>query len=154
MIHVIFDEEIISEQTSLPLAQINSKWIEAALLATLQAEERTGEASVLLTDESKIHSLNREYRDVDAVTDVLTFPAWEGEPLSAPPDGYLGDIAICIPRAMEQAETYGHSLQREIMFLTVHGALHLLGYDHMQAEDEKIMFAKQDKILMGLGVTR
>ena len=154
MIHVLFDEVVTSPEASPQFAWIESEWIETALLAALGSEGRTGEASVLLTDAFGIQSLNRDYRNVDAVTDVLTFPAWEGEPLSAPPDGYLGDIAICVPRAVEQADVYEHSLKREIMFLTVHGALHLLGYDHMQAEDEAIMFAKQDKILMDLGVTR
>ena len=87
------------------------------------------------------------------MTDVLTFPAWEGEdPLSA--DGYLGDIMICYDRAVEQAETYGHSLLRELSFLAVHGVLHLLGYDHMTEADERVMREKQTTILDGIGVTR
>ena len=88
------------------------------------------------------------------MTDVLTFPAWEGDAILCPPDGYLGDIAICFERAKEQAEEYGHSLERELAFLSVHGALHLLGYDHMQPEDEKKMFSKQDEILNELGYHR
>ena len=154
MINVIIDDE--QTEGSLPalVAQIQPDWIETALLMTLQSEGQAGEVSVLLTGESKIQTLNRDYRNVDSVTDVLTFPSAEGDALSAPPDGYLGDIAICLPRAVEQAETYGHSIKREIMFLTVHGGLHLLGYDHMRPEDEKIMLAKQEKILTDLGVTR
>lgn len=154
MIHVLFDEVATSPEALPQFARIESQWIESALLAALCTEGRTGDASVLLTDAFGMQSLNRDYRNVDAVTDVLTFPAWEGASLAAPPDGYLGDIAICVPRAMEQAEAYGHSLKREIMFLTIHGALHLLGYDHMQPEEEATMFAKQEKILIDLGVTR
>ena len=108
----------------------------------------------MLTDLMGIRTLNSEFRNIDAATDVLTFPAWEGETLLAPPDGYLGDIAICIPRASEQAARFGHSLQRELMFLAVHGTLHLLGYDHMTPQDEKAMFARQDEILTDMGVTR
>ena len=113
-----------------------------------------GDVTVLLTDEEGIQTLNRTYRHVDAVTDVLTFPAWEGESIAAPPDGYLGDIAVCRQRAEEQAVAYGHPLNRELAFLCVHGALHLCGYDHMTPEDEKRMFAKQDEILNGMGLTR
>jgi probable rRNA maturation factor len=75
-----------------------------------------------------------------------------GNPL--PPDEYLGDIAICYERAVEQAEEYNHSLERELAFLAVHGSLHLMGYDHMTKEDEAAMFAKQEEVLVSLGLTR
>jgi probable rRNA maturation factor len=88
------------------------------------------------------------------VTDVLTFPAWEGDALLCPPDGYLGDIAICYERAVEQAEEYGHSLERELAFLAVHGALHLLEYDHMEPADEQRMMQKQEEILHTMGLSR
>ena len=87
------------------------------------------------------------------MTDVLTFPAWEGE-ISLSADGYLGDIMICYDRATEQAKEYGHSLTRELSFLAVHGVLHLLGYDHMTEADERIMREKQTAILESRGVTR
>ena len=74
--------------------------------------------------------------------------------IACPPDGYLGDIAICLERAEEQAEEYGHSLERELAFLAVHGSLHLLGYDHMKPQDEQTMFAKQTEILNAMGITR
>jgi probable rRNA maturation factor len=94
----------------------------------------------LVTDAEEIQQLNASYRNIDRVTDVLTFPAWEGDAILCPPDGYLGDIAICYERAAEQAQEYGHSLERELAFLAVHGALHLLGYDHMKPEDEPSCF--------------
>ena len=127
--------------------------IARAAQAALDAEERDGDLTILIDTPERIQTLNREFRRVDAVTDVLTFPAWEGEdPLSA--DGYLGDIMICYDRAVEQAETYGHSLLRELSFLAVHGVLHLLGYDHMTEADERVMREKQTTILDGIGVTR
>ena len=127
--------------------------IARAAQAALDAEERDGDLTILIDTPERIQTLNREFRRVDAVTDVLTFPAWEGEdPLSA--DGYLGDIMICYDRAVEQAETYGHSLLRELSFLAVHGVLHLLGYDHMTEADERVMREKQTAILNSIGVTR
>jgi len=129
--------------------------IREAILQTLLFENKTGDVTVLLTTEDQIQSLNAQFRHIDRVTDVLTFPAWEGEQLMAPPDGYLGDIAICVQRACEQAELYGHSLDRELAFLAVHGGLHLLGYDHMVTEEELVMRRKQSEILniMGLSVS-
>ena len=85
--------------------------------------------------------------------DVLSFPALEGELLLAPP-GYLGDIAICYARAVEQAKEYGHSLERELAFLAVHGALHLMGYDHMTPDEENEMVRRQEEILNKMGVMR
>jgi len=125
-----------------------------AVSAALENGGAGGDVCVLITDAEEIQSLNRNYRKIDRVTDVLTFPAWEGEAILCPKDEYLGDIAICYERAEEQAEEYGHSLERELAFLAVHGALHLLGYDHMTPEDEKRMLGKQEEILTGLGLTR
>ena len=104
----------------------------------------------LSTKDENIHEYNREYRSVDRPTDVLSFPADEGDDLLAPPDGFLGDIMISIPRAREQAKALGHSTEREILFLTVHGVLHLLGYDHMRPEDEQIMLPVQRSIVEGI----
>ena len=122
--------------------------------AALQKEGASGEVCVLVTDAEEIQRLNAGYRNIDRVTDVLTFPAWEGEAILCPKDEYLGDIAICYERAVEQAEEYNHSLERELAFLAVHGSLHLMGYDHMTSEDEKNMFGKQEEILLSLGLTR
>lgn len=124
-----------------------------AAQAALDTEQRDGDLTILIDTPERIRTLNREFRNVDRVTDVLTFPAWEGE-ISLSADGYLGDIMICYDRAKEQAEEFGHSLRRELSFLAVHGVLHLLGYDHMTEADEKRMREKQTAILEGIGVTR
>ena len=127
--------------------------IERAASAALASEGRSGDLTILIDTPERIQTLNRDFRHVDAVTDVLTFPAWEGE-ISLSADGYLGDIMICYDRAKEQAEAYGHSLMRELSFLAVPGVLHLLGYDHMTEADERVMREKQTAILDSIGETR
>ena len=127
--------------------------IERAAEAALKSENRDGELTILIDTPERIQTLNRDFRHVDAITDVLTFPAWEGE-IALSADGYLGDIMICYDRAKEQAEAYGHSLKRELSFLAVHGVLHLLGYDHLNEPDERVMREKQTTILDSIGVTR
>ena len=128
--------------------------IRRAMTAALKSGGANGDVCVLITDAEEMQTLNRTYRNIDRVTDVLTFPAWEGEAILCPKDEYLGDIAICYERAVEQAEEYNHSLERELAFLAVHGSLHLMGYDHMTSEDETAMFAKQEEVLQSLGLTR
>ena len=108
--------------------------------------------SVSFVDNEFIHKMNKEYRDIDRPTDVISFAFLDGEDnvdavLHSKAPISLGDIYISIDKAKEQAEEYGHSLKRELSFLFVHGLLHLLGYDHMKKEDEEIMFPLQDKIL-------
>ena len=125
--------------------------VELAANAALKHENAESRfLSVVLTTDENIHEYNREYRSVDRPTDVLSFPADEGDDLLAPPDGFLGDIMISIPRAREQAKALRHSTEREILFLTVHGVLHLLGYDHMRPEDEQIMLPVQRSIVEGI----
>lgn len=143
--------DVFSETVAITEAERTS--MERAAVAALQSEGRNGDLTILIDTPERIQTLNRDFRHVDAVTDVLTFPAWEGE-ISLSADGYLGDIMICYERAKEQAETYGHSLERELSFLAVHGVLHLLGYDHMTEEDERVMREKQTTILDSIGVTR
>ncbi len=143
--------DVFSE--SIDLSESERTCIARAAKAALDSEGRDGDLTILIDTPERIQTLNREFRNVDSVTDVLTFPAWEGE-ISLSADGYLGDIMICYERAKEQAETYGHSLVRELSFLAVHGCLHLLGYDHMTESDEQLMRVKQTKILDGIGVTR
>ena len=110
--------------------------------------------SIILVDSREIQRINKEYRGIDKVTDVISF-ALEDTPDNMNSDiRILGDIYICIPRMLEQAEDYGHSIKRELSFLTVHGLLHLLGYDHMNKEEEKVMFALQELILNEAGTTR
>ncbi|MFC2948387.1 rRNA maturation RNase YbeY [Virgibacillus sediminis] len=117
------------------------------------------EISVNFTGNEEIQELNRNYRQKDKPTDVISFALQEtveGEPEISGDDGplILGDIVISIDKAKEQAEEYGHSLERELGFLAVHGLLHLLGYDHMEKEDEKKMFSRQEEILGEFGVER
>ena len=146
---------MIDVQTELDCLPADAEeLIRRAVSHALTKNSASGDVCVLITDAEEIQRLNASYRNIDRVTDVLTFPAWEGDAILCPPDGYLGDIAICFERAEEQAKEYGHSLERELAFLSVHGALHLLGYDHMQPDDEKKMFAKQDEILNELGYHR
>lgn len=131
------------------------------------------EVNVVLTDNSVIHKVNKEYRQVDSPTDVLSFPMIE---YSSPADFYsleedmeeyaedyfnpdtgeliLGDIMISVEKVMEQADKYGHSQERELAFLTAHSMMHLFGYDHMEEEEAKIMEAKQSEVLELLGITR
>lgn len=113
------------------------------------------ELSVILVDDERIHDINRDYRAIDAATDVISFALEEGETfdLAGMPRS-LGDIFISVDHAIAQAEAYGHSLRREMCFLFTHGLLHLLGYDHMTPEEEKEMFALQDDILGALDIKR
>ncbi|MEN6635105.1 MAG: rRNA maturation RNase YbeY [Clostridiaceae bacterium] len=146
---------MIDVQTELDcLPEEAENLIRRAVTCALEKNRASGDVCVLITDAEEIQRLNTSYRHIDRVTDVLTFPAWEGDAILCPPDGYLGDIAICLERAQEQAEEYGHSLERELAFLSVHGALHLLGYDHMQPDDEQKMLTMQDEILNELGYHR
>ena len=129
------------------------------------------EVNLTITDNEGIHSVNREFREVDAPTDVLSFPVLEFEspadfkPYLADPDSVtdydydtemvmLGDILISKDRVISQAEEYGHSEKREFAFLVAHSTLHLLGYDHMTEEEAKVMEDKQKAYLDELGITR
>jgi len=105
-------------------------------------------------DDEEIHEMNREYRGVDRVTDVISFAFEDNNDLVYNDIRMLGDIFICIPQMKRQATEYGHSEKRELAFLAVHGILHLLGYDHMNEEDEKVMFALQELILDGQNIKR
>jgi len=111
--------------------------------------------NLIIVDNKYIHELNKTYRNIDRETDVITF-ALEDEDTIIIPDSerILGDIYISIDKAKSQAEEYGHSLLRELSFLAVHGFYHLLGYDHMTPEEEKIMFGKQEEVLEAYGITR
>jgi probable rRNA maturation factor len=145
-----------NELTEKQMEMINN------LLSIAAKEENVidkAELSITFVDNETIQQINREYRGKDAPTDVISFALEEmgedeveivGENLPR----VLGDIIISIPKAKEQAKEYGHSFEREIGFLTVHGFLHLLGYDHETKEDEKEMFEKQEKILEKFGLKR
>ncbi len=113
-----------------------------------------GEFNVIIVTSDFIHNLNKEYRNIDRVTDVISFALEDDKTFNL--DGYrvLGDIYICLDKVKSQALEYGHSFKRELSFLAVHGLLHLLGYDHMEKEEEKIMFAKQEEVLSRYGIER
>ena len=117
------------------------------------------EISLSFVTNEEIHSINKQFRNIDRPTDVLSFPLLtfeEDEEMETNENDeiMLGDIIISVERAREQAEEYGHSFEREIAFLTAHSMLHLLGYDHMTEEEEKDMFKRQKDILDNLGISR
>ena len=139
--------------------EINYKLIEKVISEALRYEgvNDNTEVSVTMVDNEEIRKINNKFRNIDRATDVLSFPLIDFDNESLPDDGskiYLGDIIISIERAKEQAKEYGHSIDREIGFLTAHSMLHLLGYDHMVPEEEKEMFTKQEEILNNLGLRR
>jgi probable rRNA maturation factor len=109
--------------------------------------------NLIIVDNEYIHELNRDYRNIDRETDVITF-ALEDDKTFNPEIRILGDVYISIDKAKSQSIEYGHSLLRELCFLAVHGMLHLLGYDHMQKDEEKIMFNLQEEILDEMGIKR
>ena len=110
--------------------------------------------NIILVDEDEIHKLNKDYRGVDRKTDVITFALEDSKTFKNPEIRVLGDIYLCVSVAYEQAENYGHSRIREICFLATHGILHLLGYDHMTEEEEKVMFSLQEELLSKYEITR
>src|SRR5689334_10001634 len=146
--------------------QADAELIERAVAAVLDGEGLDGalEVSVLVTDDAALHALNRDYRGVDAPTDVLSFGAEEPAAGDAPhpsfvlpPDAprYLGDIAISFERVIAQAAEYGHSPARELAYLAAHGVLHLLGYDHERGvEDAAAMRAREEAAMERLGLPR
>ena len=116
---------------------------------------KTGDVTfnIIFVNNEYIHNLNRDYRNIDRETDVITF-ALEDDKTFNPEERILGDIYISIDKAKSQSVEYGHSLMRELCFLSVHGMLHLLGYDHMEKEDERVMFNLQEEILDEMGIKR
>ena len=128
-----------------------------------KAEEITGLQEFLekvCTDEKldnvmfNVIIVNKEYRNIDRETDVISFALEDDKTFNRSDIRILGDIYISIDKARSQSVEYGHSLKRELYFLAVHGLLHLLGYDHMKEEDEKVMFGKQEEILSRYGINR
>ena len=113
------------------------------------------EISLTLVDADEIQQLNRDYRNVDKVTDVLSFPQYD-DLNELPEEGeiMLGDVIICRQRAEEQAEEFGHSVEREMVYLFVHSVCHLLGYDHMEEDEKAEMRAKEESVMEQINVTR
>ena len=130
-------------------------YLEDVLEYTLKHEKVNNAIfSVIFVDDEEIHRLNKEYRNVDRVTDVISFAFEDNEEMRYNDIRVLGDIYICIPQMKRQAISYGHSEKRELSFLGVHGLLHLLGYDHMTPEEEKTMFDLQELILNDKNIKR
>jgi len=129
-------------------------YLDNVIKETLDSEKVSNALfSIIFVGLDEIHKLNKEYRGIDRPTDVISF-ALEDSKDCLTNIRVLGDIYVCIPKMIEQAKEYGHSETRELSFLVCHGLLHLLGYDHIEKEDEVIMFNKQDKILERCGINR
>ena len=110
--------------------------------------------NIIFIDNEEIRKINKEYRNVDRETDVISFALEDNMDVVYDDFRLLGDIYISYEKALEQAEIYNHSVKREVFFLATHGILHLLGYDHMEEDDEKVMFDLQNKLLYSYGITR
>lgn len=108
--------------------------------------------NIIIVDEERIKYLNKNYRNKDSITDVISFALEDDDSFVQTDIRILGDIYICLEKAKDQSIEYGHSFLRELSFLTVHGLLHLLGYDHMKKSEEKIMFKLQEMILNEFGI--
>jgi len=125
-------------------------------LINVATDEKLGNVifNVIIVDNNKIHEINKEYRGIDRETDVISFALEDDKTFNTTDVRMLGDIYISIDKVRSQAEEYGHSFKRELYFLSIHGLLHLLGYDHMKKEDEEVMFGKQEEILNRYGIKR
>lgn len=143
---------IDNQNESLKLDEKSEKQIEKAIEVALEHLDYGNdyEISISIVDEDEIQHLNKEYRGVDKVTDVLSFPLYEKDDI--PDFGMLGDIVICSKRVLEQAKEFNHSNERELVYLTVHSLLHLLGYDHIEEEDRLIMRSHEKEIMKKLGI--
>ena len=143
--------------TSAFAAKVRRSGLRRAVQAAFECagSERSGELTVVITDDARVQELNRVYRGVDASTDVLAFgDADEVDHFAPSPDApvYWGDIVISYPRAVEQAAAYGHPTEAELSILAVHGLLHLLGYDHERMIDREEMWSVQSTALATLGI--
>lgn len=152
---------LIDNRTDFEITEEFEKLFNDVVKESLRYEEFDTECEVSLSivSNDEIQEINKQFREIDAPTDVLSFPLLtfeEGEQADVNENNeiMLGDIIISIDKAKAQAEEYGHGLRRELAFLTAHSMLHLMGYDHMEEEEQKEMFKKQDDILNNLGITR
>lgn len=152
---------LIDNRTDFEITPETEKLFNDVITESLRYEEFDPqcEISLSIVNNDEIQEINKQYRNIDAPTDVLSFPLLtfeEGEQADVNENDeiMLGDIIISIEKAISQAEEYGHGLKRELAFLTAHSMLHLMGYDHMEDEEREEMFAKQEAILNNLGITR
>ena len=149
--NIYFEDGQVVEETIL------NTMIEAAeyCLDLEQVDKERTEISVTFASEEEIRNLNRDYRDTDKVTDVLSFPQFDDlDEIPEFGEICLGDVVICKDRAMEQAEEFGHSFEREIIYLFTHSILHLLGYDHMEEAEKKEMRQREEEVMKHLGILR
>ena len=148
----------VNDQDKIEIPEEIEEILEQVILGTLNHEkiDKFCEISILFVDNDKIRELNRDYRDNDKETDVLSFQQYESiEEINGEGDFILlGDVVISLEKALEQSKEYGHSFIREISYLAVHSILHLLGYDHMENEEKKIMRSKEEAILEKLQIFR
>lgn len=155
---------IDNRQNKVEVDSAMESLVEKVVQKTLEEEVQGDyEVSVSFVDNEEIRQLNKQYRDKDSATDVLSFPLmefedteedYENEEEYVQEDKLLGDIVVSLEKAQEQSEEYGHSLERELAFLIAHGTLHLLGMDHEDEDGEKEMIAEQERILTLLNITR
>lgn len=152
---------LIDNRTDFILNDEFKNIIEKAVYESLKFENfnQNCEVSVSIVSNEEIKRINKQFRKIDKITDVLSFPQLtfeENEIVDVNENGeiLLGDIIISIEKAKEQSKEFGHSLQREVAFLTAHSMLHLLGYDHMNKDEENEMFSKQKNILENIGIPR
>jgi probable rRNA maturation factor len=146
MINIVIADPFIS--------QVEADTLETAALAVLQHQNTPSDSnlSIVIDDDAALHQLNHDFLDIDAPTDVLSFPAGEDEVDPETGQAYLGDVIISYPRAAEQAASAGHPIPNELQLLVVHGILHLLGHDHATPEEKSIMWTAQSEILSRLNV--
>ena len=153
-------EEMRSLMYQAALAALTLEFSQEGKTADLCVEDTDAEIGVTVADGEEIRELNREYRGVDSVTDVLSFPQYDDmDELAADlEDGsgtvLIGDVVICYDRVLTQAEDFGTGVKREFVYLFTHSILHLLGYDHMEDEEKREMRAREEEILCVIGVTR
>lgn len=152
---IYFENSQDSMEITYKLKRLIRLSVEAAL--AFEGYGNTCEVSVTFTDDKGIRELNRNFRNIDSATDVLSFPLFDFEGSEEPAvdelENMLGDIVISLERAKAQSEEYGHSFEREVAFLTVHSMLHLLGYDHVNSEEEELeMRRRQTAIMEMLGL--
>ena len=153
--NIYFEEgHVVSEALLEKMTEAAEYAVESENL--LNMDKQRCELSVTFVGLDEIHELNREYRGVDRPTDVLSFPQFEDLEEEIPEVGEicLGDVVICREKAEEQAEEFGHSFERELVYLFTHSVLHLLGYDHMEEDEKKVMRQREEEIMEQIGLMR
>lgn len=152
---IFFSSEGLTDEIATEYEQVITKALTTA--AKLHNLPLTAQVSVSLVGDQEIQEINRDYRGIDKITDVISFALDEGEEFTivdGPQEQLLGEIVISLPQTLRQAKEYENSVERELAYLTVHGFLHLLGYDHMNEDDKALMRREEEKIMQLLGLTR